>query len=95
MDQDFNIYIRYNSSINASFENMFTLITDPAMLIYSGVDRKSHQRNQIFRIKEGYRAFYEVKVDLKDSDTPAERESCFTFYMKTVLIKKLLIRSQR
>ena len=74
-DEDFILSI-FSYGTNASFTNMFTIISDPALLTYSGIDFKSHQGTQIFRIKRGYHTFYEVKVVVEDFDTPAERDFC-------------------
>ena len=76
-DEDFHLSIHYSGN-NAKFKNILTIISDPAMLTYSGIDRRSHQGTKLLGIKIGYQTLYEVKVVITDSDTPAERDSCST-----------------
>ena len=61
---------------NYTFEDMSLFITDPAMLTASSFDYQSHKGIQLFGLKKHHRTIYEVEVVIKDSDNPAERDSC-------------------
>ena len=81
IDDNVNAWV----SLNHTHENMLVFITDPAMLTFSSIDLQSHQGNQmlglkkyhsIYDLKKDYETIYDVEVELKDSDNPAEEHSC-------------------
>ena len=59
-----------------SFQNMFVFITDPAMITFSSICQRSHKGTKLFGLKKGFSTFYDVEVEVRDSDNPAERNFC-------------------
>ena len=75
-NKDFSLTIFRDAVNDYDYARMFVFVTDPAMLTYSSIDQQSHQGTKLFGLKSVHKTIYDVEVVIKDSDNPAERDSC-------------------